>query len=190
VADEVVTLLGKPHPGERRLEGHAMRVSELLRRLENLSGSYAAHLVPGLAAPIDLQLFNAYRSYLFPQAYPVSLELHSDPRGTLFEAVKSVGGGQTFLSTTRPGITRGNHYHRAKVERFLVVQGTATIRVRRLFDESASVFTVSGDTPQYVDMPALHTHNITNTGTDDVMTLFWANEVFDPACPDTYAEMV
>ena len=94
------------------------------------------------------------------------------------------------MSTTRPGITRGNHYHRRKLERFLVVQGEALIRVRRLISGDPVEFHVSGARPQYVDMPTLHTHNITNTGAVDLTTLFWTQEIFDAAHPDTYAETV
>jgi UDP-2-acetamido-2,6-beta-L-arabino-hexul-4-ose reductase len=135
-------------------------------------------------------LFNTYRSYLFPQEYPVGLDLKCDPRGELFEAVRGHSGGQTFMSFTRPGITRGNHYHRRKVERFLVVKGAARIRIRPMFRGVATEFLVSGATPVYIDMPTLHTHNITNVGDDDLLTLFWTNEIFDPSDPDTFAEQV
>jgi UDP-2-acetamido-2,6-beta-L-arabino-hexul-4-ose reductase len=104
--------------------------------------------------------------------------------------VKSLHGGQCFLSTTRPGITRGNHYHHHKLERFLVVGGEATIRVRKLLTGETTEFHVSGREPAYVDMPALHTHNITNTGSGDLLTLFWSHEIFDPAAPDTFPEVV
>jgi UDP-2-acetamido-2,6-beta-L-arabino-hexul-4-ose reductase len=104
--------------------------------------------------------------------------------------VKTRHGGQAFLSTTHPGITRGRHYHRHKVERFLVVDGEAEIRIRRLFDEEVKVFRVSGVEPCYVDMPTFHTHEITNVGDRDLLTLFWSHEVFDPAHPDTYPEPV
>ncbi len=190
IADHIASELGCVQSRTVRLNGSPMKVSELLRRLEAFRDTYASHLLPSVADALDLRLFNTYRSYLFPHAYPMDLELNVDPRGELFEAVKSVGGGQTFLSTTRPGITRGDHYHRAKIERFLVIAGEATIRIRRMFDSQTHEFVVHGSKPQYIDMPALHTHNITNTGSDDVVTLFWANEIFDPARPDTYPETV
>lgn len=170
--------------------GAKMKVSALLVKLRGLADSYRGMVVPDLRQPIDLDLFNAYRSYLFPHQYPVSLQLRTDPRGELFEAVKTHNGGQSFISTTKPGITRGNHYHRRKVERFLVVQGKAVIRLRRLFSDEVVEYAVDGAAPQYIDMPTLHTHSITNTGTGEVVTLFWSHEIFDPAAPDTYAEMV
>jgi UDP-2-acetamido-2,6-beta-L-arabino-hexul-4-ose reductase len=101
-----------------------------------------------------------------------------------------LNGGQTFLSTTRPGITRGNHFHQNKVERFLVVRGEANIRIRKMFDDEILEFRVSGSKPQYIDIPTLHTHNITNTGDSDLLTLFWANEIFNPKATDTKAAPV
>lgn len=170
--------------------GEKIKVSGLLVKLQGLADSYREMVVPDLRRPIDLALFNTYRSYLYPRHYPVSLPLRTDPRGALFEAVKTHNGGQSFISTTKPGITRGNHYHRRKVERFLVLQGEAVIRLRRLFSDEVVEFVVDGTAPQYVDMPTLHTHSITNIGSGELVTLFWSHEIFDPAAPDTYAETV
>lgn len=176
--------------GMQRLAGEPLKVSELLARLRMLLERYRQHVFPDLRNPLDLRLFNTLRSYLFPQHYPCVLKLHSDARGNLFEAVKADQGGQIFLSNTHPGITRGNHYHLRKVERFLVVAGEAEISLRRLFDDEVVTFRVSGDQPSYVDMPTLHTHSITNVGTVELQTLFWTNEIFDPLDPDTFIEAV
>ena len=176
--------------GELRLDGKKISVSELLLRLESLAEPYRIGVIPDLRESFDLQLFNSYRSYLFPDAYPVELERHSDDRGSLVEAVKTGHGGQAFASWTEPGITRGEHFHLGKIERFLVVGGDATIRVRRLFEERIHEFQVSGTRPSYIDMPTLHTHNITNTGDAELLTLFWSHEIFDPQFPDTFAEAV
>ena len=139
---------------------------------------------------MDLDLFNTYRSYLYPRHYPVTLPLHSDARGHLYEAVKSLHGGQCFISTTKPGITRGNHYHTRKLERFLVLNGDAVIRIRKLLTGDIVEFKVSGAAPQYIDMPTFCTHDITNMGQSDLMTLFWAHEIFDPQRSDTIREPV
>jgi len=176
--------------GVFRSHGTPMKVSTLLQRLSRMATTYAAQIVPDLRDPLEVRLFNTLRSYLYPEHYPVNLTLHSDDRGALFEAVKSENGGQSFLSTTRPGITRGNHFHSRKVERFLVASGEAEIRLRRLFSDQVNVFRVSGERPCYVDMPTFHTHSITNVGTSDLVTLFWANEIFDPQDSDTYPEPV
>jgi len=176
--------------GYRRLQGTRIRVSDVLEKIRGMASEYDAHVIPPLSSQLDLDLFNTYRSYLFPAHYPARLELRSDARGDLCEAIKSAHGGQGFVSSTHPGITRGNHYHRHKFERFLVLSGEALIRVRRLFTQETMEFHVSGGNPAYVDMPALHTHNITNTGTGDLLTLFWSNEIFDPDHPDTFVEVV
>jgi UDP-2-acetamido-2,6-beta-L-arabino-hexul-4-ose reductase len=177
--------------GEVEPPGTPMPVSGILERLREFDRLYRVEgIIPALDGDLSLALFNTYRSYLFPQHYPVSLDLHTDPRGSLFESVKTLAGGQAFLSTTRPGITRGNHFHFHKVERFLVVSGRARIRLRRMHADAVETFDVSGDSPSYVDMPTMHTHSITNVGDTDLLTLFWSNEIFDPKEPDTYPEPV
>jgi UDP-2-acetamido-2,6-beta-L-arabino-hexul-4-ose reductase len=170
--------------------GHRIDVATLLGRLRALSTLYRDNVLPDIRDPLELELFNTYRHYLFPRQYPRALKIVGDKRGELFEAVRSLNGGQAFLSSTHPGITRGNHFHKRKFERFLVLTGRARIRMRRLFDAEAHSFEVSGDSPCVIDMPTMHTHNITNTGDTDLVTMFWSSEVFDPNDPDTYAETV
>lgn len=190
VAERMLAAFQNGEDGELRMPGSAIGVSAVLERIRDFADHYARDVIPPFGSNFELDLFNTYRSYLFPQHYPVFMEKRADKRGELFEAVKTLHGGQCFVSSTRPGVTRGNHYHRHKLERFLVVKGEALIRVRRLLTDQVAEFRVSGDQPGYIDMPALHTHNITNTGSDELLTLFWAHEIFDPAAPDTYAEAV
>lgn len=176
--------------GMLRPEPRSMSVAGLLARLEAIHSTYEANLFPDLGDPFDVALFNTYRAALYPGGFPRPLKLNSDARGTLFEAVKGGGGGQTFLSWTEPGATRGNHFHLAKVERFLVLEGEAVIRIRRVLYEPVKEYRVRGEAPAAVDMPTLHTHSIENVGQKPLLTLFWAHEVFDPAAPDTYADPV
>ena len=176
--------------GSRRVQGEPIGVLELLGRLKGMAELYRRMVVPPLERPLDLRLFNTYRSYLFPAQYPLRFTQHRDPRGSLFECVRTVHGGQCFVSTTRPGITRGNHFHTRKFERFAVIGGEAVIRLRRLFDGAVHEFPVRGDEPVCVDMPTLHTHSIENTGSGELVTLFWSHEYFDPADPDTFQERV
>jgi len=171
-------------------QGLRMPVSEALARLQAMHATYADGTLPRFDTAFDLDLFNTLRSYRFPLHYPGRIALRSDARGHLFEAVKTGHGGQCFASTTHPGVVRGNHFHRRKVERFLVAAGEATIRVRRMFTADAHAFEVRGDAPVYIDMPTLHTHDIRNTGQGELFTLFWSHEIFDPAAPDTYPEAV
>lgn len=176
--------------GELRLTGRRILVSECLNKLTQFDKAYRAHLIPDLADDLDLSLFNTYRSHVFPKFYPVKLPLHADARGQLFEAIKARNGGQCFISTTKPGVTRGNHYHTRKVERFLVLSGQAVIRLRKLLSRDVLEFQVSGAVPEYIDMPTFHTHSITNVGSTDLMTLFWAHEIYDPQRSDTIQEPV
>jgi len=171
-------------------EGKLILVGELFEQLCELHETYSMNLFVDLNDPFTLALFNSYRSALYPDNYPRMLKLNSDQRGTLFEASRGGGGGQTFLSWTHPGVTRGEHFHLEKVERFLVVQGEAMIRIRPVLGEAISEFRVSGEAPAAVDMPTLHTHHIVNVGDTPLLTLFWTNAVFDPAAPDTYADPV
>ncbi|MGR3604070.1 polysaccharide biosynthesis C-terminal domain-containing protein [Sulfitobacter sp.] len=169
---------------------HPVTVPALYQKLRGFHDSYTANIYPDLSNPFDLALFNTYRTATYPDSWPRELALNTDQRGTLFEAVKGGGGGQTFLSTTQPGITRGDHFHLAKVERFLVVQGEATIRIRKVLDDEIWEYKVSGDAPAPVDMPVLHTHSIENTGDTELLTLFWTHDLFDQSNPDTYADKV
>lgn len=165
-------------------------VPDLLQKIQDLHATYRANIFPDLRDPFDLALFNSYRAALYPDGFPRPLKLNSDVRGVLFEAAKGGGGGQTFLSWTEPGVTRGNHFHLSKVERFLVLQGEAVIRIRRVLDDSIREYRVNGDAPAAVDMPTLHTHSIENVGAGRLLTLFWTHDMFDPAAPDTYADPV
>jgi UDP-2-acetamido-2,6-beta-L-arabino-hexul-4-ose reductase len=125
------------------------------------------------------------------ERFPRSLKVNSDPRGVLYEVSRSAGGGgQTFLSWTHPHITRGDHFHLRKIERFVVVDGDAVIRIRRVLGNEVWTFRVDGAAPTAIDMPTMHTHSIENVGKRPLLTLFWTNEVFDPASPDTYADRV
>lgn len=167
-----------------------MSVSALLAKLRDFHAAYEANIFPDLGGAFDLALFNSYRAALYPDAFPRALKMNEDARGTLFEAVKGGGGGQTFLSWTEPGVTRGNHFHLSKVERFLVLEGEAIIRIRRVRGASIWEYRVSGEVPVAVDMPTLHVHSIENTGDRPLLTMFWTHEVFNPSAPDTYADTV
>ncbi|KJL29298.1 NAD-dependent epimerase/dehydratase family protein [Microbacterium oxydans] len=166
-------------------------VTGLLARLQGYAELYGRGEIPSVADDFDRDLFNTYRSYTFPAQSPIDLTRHADARGSFFEIIRSHGGpGQSSFSTTVPGVTRGDHYHRRKIERFTVLQGRARISLRRLYSDEVVSFEVSGDAPGAVDMPTMWSHNITNIGDDLLYTSFWTNDIFDPANPDTIAEAV
>jgi len=182
--DAATWLLGldQPAPFDR------LTVTQIATRLTTLSADYRDGRLPELADRLDLRLFNTLRSHRPPAAIP--LPRHTDARGELVEAVLSPGRGQTFYSSTVPGQTRGQHYHLAKVERFVVQRGEAEIRLRRLFFDEVVRVRATGVSPIAVDMPTMWAHSITNVGTGELSTLFWANELYDPQRPDTHPEQV
>lgn len=174
-----------------RPQGELRRISEVLELVVGFHTLYSRGEVPALTEPFLVDLFNTYRSYTFPQLFPIHPQVHEDPRGRLVETSRSHGGsGQAFVSTTRPGYTRGEHYHLHKVERFFVVRGQAEISVRRLLHEEVVTFRIDGDRPGFVDMPTMWVHNIRNVGRDDLVTTFWADQLLDPDSPDQYVERV
>ena len=189
-ADAIAAGVSGVDSAQVRPPAHQTSVGEVDRLLRAMLDDYKLGIVPDLRDRFHLQVFNTLRSYLYPQMYPFALERKQDNRGSLFEVVKERNGGQVFYSSTLPGVTRGNHFHFDKVERFLVVSGQGRIAIRKVLTGEVHHFDVSGDTPCFVDMPTLHTHNITNTGPGELLTLFWSHDIFDPARPDTYMEPV
>jgi UDP-2-acetamido-2,6-beta-L-arabino-hexul-4-ose reductase len=178
---------------EDRLDpaGTPTTVQGVYDMLRDFNALYAAGDIPPLESDLAVDLFNTLRTARFPEHYPIPLTQRTDARGSLVEVVRAHGGqGQTFVSTTKPGITRGEHFHLRKVERFVVVGGSARISLRRLFTDEVVSFDVTGQAPAIVDMPTMWVHNITNTGAGELTTLFWTNELFDPLAPDTFPEAV
>ena len=174
-----------PHTVEKK-------VTEILAILENFRTLYLEQgTFPSIPDAFHRNLFNTFRCFMdIKNHYPVKLKKNTDQRGSFVETIKSVPGGQVSFSTTKPGITRGNHYHTRKIERFAVIHGQARIQLRRIGTTEVLNFDLSGDEPAYVDMPIWYTHNITNTGTDELLTIFWINEFFDAGDPDTFFEAV
>ena len=145
---------------------------------------------PALDDPFDRRLFGTYVSYLPEEEFDYDLAVREDERGALAELLKLGGHGQIFVSRTRPGVTRGNHYHDSKVEKFVVLEGEAVIRFRRLTTGEIIEYPVCGREMRVVDIPPGWTHSIENVGTAEMIVLFWASEIFDPARPDTFAAKV
>jgi UDP-2-acetamido-2,6-beta-L-arabino-hexul-4-ose reductase len=167
------------------------KVSDLLSQLSIYSKDYQGNnIIPDLRDPFDIALFNTYRAYIPLAGFPVQYKKHTDTRGDFVEIMKLNTSGQVSYSTTKPGITRGNHFHIRKVERFAVIKGNAIIKLRRTGTDQIHEFFINGENPGFIDMPVWFTHNITNIGNDELITLFWINEQFDSQDPDTYYENV
>ena len=166
-------------------------VSGLLGSLRGMADTYARGEIPDVAGPFRRNLFNAYRSFVTGTGNAIPLTRHADARGSFFEVIRTHGGtGQSSFSTTVPGITRGDHFHRRKVERFAVLAGRGRISMRRCLSDESFSFDIDGDAPVAIDMPTLWAHNITNTGSEPLYTLFWTDDLFDPTSPDTIPEAV
>lgn len=168
------------------------KVSEILKLLESFKTNYVENGVfPDLNDSFKRNLFNTFVCYMdIENHFPVKLKLNTDERGSFVETVKLNSGGQISFSTTKPGITRGNHFHIRKAERFAVIKGKARIQLRKIGTKQVLNFDLDGSQPAYVDMPIWYTHNITNIGDEDVYTIFWISEFFNPNDPDTYFETV
>ncbi|MFK8264242.1 polysaccharide biosynthesis C-terminal domain-containing protein [Capnocytophaga canimorsus] len=168
------------------------KVSEVLALLEEYKAQYFEKgEIPALNTPFELNLFNTYRSYMdYATHFPVKFTQHTDPRGAFVEVIRLGIGGQCSFSTTVPGITRGNHYHTRKIERFAVIKGKALIQLRKIGTDEVLDFYLDGNEPAYVDMPIWYTHNIKNIGEEELYTIFWINEPYNPEDADTYFEEV
>lgn len=174
-----------------RVKGKKISVIDAANRLQALHDEYINHhRLPDLSDNFSRNLFNTLRGAIPHSTRPVSPTKHTDSRGWLIETVKAGSGGQCFVSTTKSGVTRGNHFHRRKVERFFLLQGKGRIQLRKLFTNNIITYDLDGSTPTYVDIPTLHTHSITNIGEDELITLFWTDEFYSPDNPDTFKENI
>jgi UDP-2-acetamido-2,6-beta-L-arabino-hexul-4-ose reductase len=161
-------------------------LGELADIISSFPGLRESLCAPKVGKSLEKRLYSTYLSYLPSDKFSYPMELKKDNRGDLFEWIKSEDFGQVFISTTKPGITRGNHYHNTKTEKFLVIRGEAEIGFRQIDSDQTITYKVNGSEPTVVDIPTGYTHNITNTGETELITLFWANEIFDTERPDTY----
>jgi UDP-2-acetamido-2,6-beta-L-arabino-hexul-4-ose reductase len=168
------------------------KVSEILALLEDYKMQYQEKgIIPTLNNRFEVNLFNTFRSYMDIENYfPVKFTRHTDPRGAFVEVIRLNVGGQVSFSTTVPGITRGNHFHTRKIERFAVIKGNALIQLRQIGTDKVLNYELDGKEPAYVDMPVWYTHNIKNTGKEELYTIFWINEFYDAEDSDTYFETV
>lgn len=158
------------------------RLGELLRSFREMRQNL---LVPNFSENFTSRLYATFLSYLAKDDFGYDLSQKCDPRGSLAEFVKSPSFGQVFVSRTHPGITRGNHYHHTKAEKFFVVEGQAVVRFRSILNGEVLEYKVEGNDFRVIDIPPGYTHSIENVGQGELVTLFWSNEVFDPARSDT-----
>jgi UDP-2-acetamido-2,6-beta-L-arabino-hexul-4-ose reductase len=169
---------------------YSVTLGKLASTIQSFQTNRNTLFIPNVGDGLEKALYSTWLTYLPVDEFSYDLELRTDPRGSLFELLKSRTGGQIFISTTLPGITRGNHFHHTKTEKFVVIQGRGLIQFRSLQNGGKIEYEVNGSKPQVVDIPPGYIHNISNTGDETMITLFWSNEVFDPQNPDTFFEKV
>ena len=164
---------------------YKISVGDLVVQLRSFKESKNNHIIERVGTDLTRALYSTYISYFKPEQFSYSLVKHEDPRGVFVEMLKTKDSGQFSFFSAHPGITRGNHYHHSKNEKFLVLKGKACFGFRHIFtNEYLEIFT-SGDNPQVVETVPGWSHNITNIGDDEMYVMLWANEIFDPEKPDT-----
>lgn len=169
---------------------HTASLGEIAELIRSFRESREDRSIPDMADPFTKKLYSTYLSYLPVDQFSYPLKMNVDERGSFTEFIKTNDRGQVSVNISKPGITKGNHWHHTKNEKFLVVSGEGVIRFRKIGSEEILDYVVSGDKLEVVDIPTGYTHNITNTGTTDLVTVMWCNEMFDPDRPDTFFEPV
>jgi len=192
IDDVVKAFISEMEPGTpgfrfaKTLPSKRISLGELAEKIKSFREMRVSLNLPDFSDAFERALYGTYLSYLNNQEFEYSLDIKADQRGSLAEFLKSSSMGQIFVSRTNPGITRGDHYHHTKAEKFLVLEGEAIIRFRHIEKNEIIEYPVSGENYQVVDIPPGYTHSIENVGQDELVTLFWASEMFDPEKPDTY----
>lgn len=192
--DDVIEELIKALKGQGTKVGRFYAVSHgfettlgnIVDKINDFERIRATGFIPNMADDFTKKLYSTYVSYLPKNKLSYPLKTHSDQRGSFTEFMKTADRGQVSVNISKPGSTKGNHWHHTKVEKFLVVSGHGVIRFRRLDEDEVIEYHVSGETLEVVDIPVGYTHNIENLGETDMVTVMWANETFDQTKPDTY----
>ncbi len=196
--DDVVRELIQALKGKENREGnycsvpvtYTVKLGELAELLRSFNESRETLELPDLSDGLTKKLYSTYLSYLPPDKFSYPLKMNVDARGSFTEFIKTADSGQVSVNISGPGITKGEHWHHTKHEKFLVVSGKGIIRLRQLGTKEVIEYPVSGEKLEVLDIPPGYTHNIENLGTADMVTLMWVNERFDPEKPDTYFQEV
>lgn len=195
VDEMIAALVGKENREGRYCRvavEHEIRLGEIVDILYSFRESRVNLEVPNVGEPIVKKLYSTYLSYLPAEEFSYPLKMNEDDRGSFTEMLRSAGSGQVSVNISKPGITKGEHWHNTKTEKFCVVSGRGVIRFRDEREPNMPVIEkfVSGDKIEVVDIPTGYTHNIENLGDTDMVTIMWCNECFDPSHPETYFDKV
>lgn len=192
--DDIVNEFLRVLEGEGSKEGdyhiipvtHNVELGRVAELIQSFKESRNNRMIPDMSDAFTKKLYSTYLSYLPTDEFSYPLVMHEDDRGSFTEFVKSPQGGQVSVNISKPGITKGEHWHHTKNEKFLVVKGEGVIRFRDIYSEDVIEYVVSDEKLEVVDIPVGYTHSIVNTGVEDMVTIMWVNELFDPNNPDTY----
>jgi len=192
--DDVVSELINALEGKENRNGnfcevpvvHTITLGEIVELIYSFKKSREERSIPNMADAFTKKLYSTYLSYLPKDQFSYELNMNIDNRGSFTEFIKTADRGQVSVNISKPGITKGNHWHHTKNEKFMVVSGKGVIRFRKIDSDEIFEYFVSGDKLEVVDIPPGYTHNIENLGDTDMVTIIWANEPFDPEKPDTY----
>ena len=169
---------------------HTATLGAIAELIHSFKASRAGRSIPDMSDPFTKKLYATYLSYLPQDSFSYPLTMNIDERGSFTEFIKTIDRGQVSVNISKPGITKGNHWHHTKNEKFLVVCGQGVIRFRQVGGGEIISYSVSGEKLEVVDIPTGYTHNISNTGETDLVTVMWCNEIYDPERPDTFFESV
>ncbi len=194
VAEIIAALKGQPHRDESGFCSvpvvHEASLGRITDSLYSFKESRENIVLPQLSDPFISKLYATYLSYLPPEDFKYPLKMNVDERGSFTEILRLGDFGQVSVNVSKPGITKGNHWHNTKNEKFCVVSGTGVIRFRKIGEDAVYEYPVSSEKIEVVDIPTGYTHNIINTGSGELVTIMWASETFNPQKPDTFYEEV
>ena len=165
---------------------HNIKLGDLAARIQSFKKSRADLSIPNMQDDLTKKLYSTYLSFLPKDSFSYDLKMNKDNRGSFTEFIRTVASGQVSVNVSKPGITKGNHWHHTKNEKFVVVSGEGLIRFRKLGEDKIIEYKVSGEKMEVVDIPTGYTHSIVNVGKNDLVTIMWVNECFDPEKPDTF----
>jgi len=165
---------------------YTITLGEIVDLIYSFKNSREERSIPNMNDGFTKKLHSTYLSYLPKDQFSYPLKMNVDNRGSFTEFIKTPDRGQVSVNISKPSVTKGNHWHHSKNEKFLVVSGKGVIRFRKVESDEVTEYHVSGDKLEVVDIPTGYTHNIENLGDSDMVTIMWANEAFNPEKPDTH----
>ena len=189
--DDVVEAIISKLPGSEKSGFYEVKktdktsLKDLLATIQSFKASRESKLYPDQSTYLHRNLYATYLNYLPTNAFSYPLDSHQDQRGSFTEILRSETNGQISVNVSKPGITKGQHWHSTKSEKFLVVSGSGVIQLRDFFSTEIIEYPVSGEKLEVVDIPTGYVHNLINKGDSDMVTLIWANELFTPEKQDT-----